>query len=232
MRVIRILITLVVLLMMSTRIVHAGPRLNPFDNDRKGFIASLGFGPSVTSISSEYRGLEGKISKGAIGIDFRLGYAPDNRWQFFFAHKASVYASKYREHVSDYLDNVNVKTKDGIGLAVITPIVLPVIVFFTDQHLMMGVGVSYYFEPRVPSWFVDVGIGISDCADPYERAGSPFPRGRPEGYGAFGGIGYEFADHWRAECQAMWSMAKSTKGGYKKRWSALSAMLIIQVLGY
>ncbi len=55
-----------------------------------------------------------------------------------------------------------------------------------------GLGVSYYFKPTSPSLYINAGIGYSMWHI------------SNVGYGAMGGIGYEFTRHWSVECGVMY----------------------------
>lgn len=192
----------------------AWARMNPFDGNRQGIILSMGFGGGVTSISSRNLGISGNIAKGTVGIVYRLGFAPNDRWMFYGSYKSSIYASKIAEHYDDLSESIDDSKVSGrIGAFFAIPFVL----LFTDQHLMMGVGTSYYFRRGVPSWFVDFAAGGAFLSDPYESEGvSPFPGGMHGGYSLSAGGGYEFARHAQAELQLIWSRASWETAAGKK----------------
>ena len=69
-----------------------------------------------------------------------------------------------------------------------------------------GVGVSYYFKPIAPSFYVNAGFGahmfIRRLYGDYWLFG--YTEEMYKGLGIMGGIGYEFARHWSVECGVMW----------------------------
>ena len=76
-----------------------------------------------------------------------------------------------------------------------------------DVGRNIGVGMSYYFRPTSPSLYICAGIGRSSVgAHIFINTGMGF----------VGGIGYEFAPHWSAEIDVMYSNPKrandSTQG--------------------
>jgi hypothetical protein len=227
----KVLICLILYSILVLPVAKSG--INPFDGERKGEVASIGLGFGIISIGSENMGLQGDISKGTVVFDFRFGYAPNNRLQLFYKHKSSVYLSKLGEHLDSYFHKVNLKTKKGVGQLVLSPFVVPFIALFTDQHLMGGIGARYYLEPKAPSWFLESGIGVSHCSDPYERERhNPFPSIADVSPGLFGGIGYEFSRHFDAEIEFVWSWASETEDNFENKWNALSASFSINLVGY
>ena len=214
---------------------RAGARIviSPFDSERQGFIASLSVGPGFTYISSENHGMTGDITKTTIGIVYKLGYAPNDQLVLYYNHRSSVYASKLGDHYDSWFDKVNFRDEKGWAHAVVTPFVLPVIAFFTDQHFLLGPGVTYYLRPDIPSWYFDFGLGLSLLADPYEAdTVSCFPTNGPGGYGCWGAVGYEFSHHFQTEIQFMFSGEKWERDGIRKKWTALSCMWTLSVVGY
>jgi hypothetical protein len=82
------------------------------------------------------------------------------------------------------------------------------------QHIVIGVGSRYYAKESGQSWFFDGGIGFSDIADPYElEVPSAHPKNCHEGWGVFGGVGYEFARHVGVALQVHWSRAEASVTG-------------------
>jgi hypothetical protein len=71
-----------------------------------------------------------------------------------------------------------------------------------------GVGTSYYFKTTSPSLYINAGIGTSVW---YRGVSALFPD-RHFGFGAMGGIGYEFARHWNVEGGVMWGRASTFDG--------------------
>ena len=200
-----------------------------FDRDRKGPVAGFDIGGGFTSITSTNIDLDGTVTKGTVCFNYRVGYAPDRHWQVYVTHRSSVYASKVWEHYTDAADHAESKEVGYVGLFLF----IPVIAMFTDQHFMIGAGGRYYAKERGQSWFFDAGIGLSDAADPYEwEVRSAFPKGTHEGWGFFGGVGYEFATHVGVALQTHWSRAEANKDPQPRDWSALSVSLVTSITAY
>ena len=68
-----------------------------------------------------------------------------------------------------------------------------------------GVGVSYYFKPIAPSFYVTAGFGSQSFSyNLYKCILLGYHSEEYKGLGIMGGIGYEFARHWSVECGVMW----------------------------
>lgn len=228
MRIKTFFMVLVCLIIVNT-IATAGI-IRPFDGQRKGFIANMAFGPGLTIIKSTNGELEGSITKGTVGITYRFGYAPSDNLQLYYTHRSYVYASKIGEHYNNWVDAFEGKRAAGY---ILTTLAVPVMLFFTDQHIVLGLGGTYHVRPDVPSWFFELGLGPSATADPYEWEGSsPFPGGSKTGLGIFGAVGYEFTRYIRAEAQFLWAGRSWKKDGIEKKWSATSLALEISFIGY
>jgi len=200
-----------------------------FDRDRRGFIAGFDIGPGFTRISSTNVDLKGTVTKGTVGFTYRIGYAPDRHWQIYYSHRSSVYANKIWEHYIDLAEKADPKELGYFGFFLF----IPVIAMFTDQHIVIGLGSRYYAKESGQSWFFDGGIGFSDIADPYElEVPSAHPKNCHEGWGLFGGVGYEFARHVGVALQVHWSRAEAKGDPQPRRWSALSMMFVTSITAY
>jgi len=231
--VMRTLISVILFIFCMGQSAEARRVKNPFDEVRKGLIASFTLGPGFTRITSENFGMTGDITKATVGIIYKIGYAPTNQLIFYASHRSSVYASKVGEHYNSWFDKADFKDGQGVALALITPVVLPFIALFTDQHLTSGLGLTYYVRPGIPSWFFDVAVGPSLTADPYESDHvSSFPKSPRPGIGLCAGFGYEFARHVQTEIQFMYGGKSWEKDGDKKKWSAMSLMWTVSFIGY
>jgi hypothetical protein len=201
-----------------------------FDGRRSGPVASIGIGGGYTDISAKNGSLSRSTGKGTFAVTFRLGYAPSEQLELFAFYRASVYGNKLWEHWDDAADKLG--SANGLSHAIIAPIV-PIIAVFTDQHLMMGIGATYYLESDTHSWFIEAGAGPSLLSDPWELSGpSPFPSGNQTGVGALAGIGYEFSRNAQASLELMWSRASWEYAGAEKSWTAMSTILTIAVAAY
>ncbi|MFZ5979445.1 MAG: hypothetical protein ACOYVF_02335 [Candidatus Zixiibacteriota bacterium] len=213
--------------------VEARMTRNPFDHVRRGPIASFTVGPGFTRITSENYGMTGDITKGTVAFIYKIGYCFDDRFILYASHRSSVYGSKIGEHYNTWFDKIDFKEGQGFALALVTPVVLPFIALLTDQHLTSGIGIMYYVRPRMPSWFFDAAIGPSVTADPYESEHvSSFPRSPRTGIGFCAGFGYEFARHFQTEIQFMYSSKKWEIDDDQKKWTALSLMWTLTVIGF
>jgi hypothetical protein len=201
-----------------------------FDGRRMGPVASIGIGGGYTDISSKNGPLSGSTGMGTFAITFRLGYAPSERLELYALYRASVYGGRLWDHWDDIADKAG-SAKD-LTRAAVLPIV-PVIAMFTDQHLLIGFGATYYFVPDTHAWFVEAGAGPSFLSDPWELNGpSPFPGGNQTGLGFLAGVGYQFSKCGQASLELMWSRASWEYGGAEKRWTAMSTILTIAVAAF
>jgi len=201
-----------------------------FDGRRMGPVASIGIGGGYTDISSKNGPLSGSTGTGTFAITFHLGYAPSEQLELYAFYRASVYAGKLWEHWDDIADKAG--SAKGFTHAVILPIV-PVIAMVTDQHLLIGLGATYYFRPSTCTWFVEAGAGPSLLSDPWELSGpSPFPGGNQTGLGFLAGVGYQFSKCGQASLELMWSRASWEYGGVEKSWTAMSTILTIAVAAF
>lgn len=70
---------------------------------------------------------------------------------------------------------------------------------------LSSIAFSKYTNPRKETgMFITGGVGVSILSAPFED-GSSF-----SGFGAFGGIGYEFAKHWSAQADVIYSNIKDS----------------------
>lgn len=204
-------------------------RLSMFDGHREGFIASASAGPGITWISSQNGDLSGTFTAGTIVQMYRFGYAPNSQLQFYYTHRQSSLASDVWNVYEDWADKAKNKTIGYIAFFLF----IPVIAIFSDQHILIGLGTTAYVRPSIPSWFFEAGFGISDVGDPYDSdRASAFPKGVGSGLGLFGGAGYEFNRHGRAELQFMWAQSSNDKPGMVRNWTASSLMLVVTIMGY
>jgi hypothetical protein len=90
-----------------------------------------------------------------------------------------------------------------------------------------GIGTSYYFKPTAPSLYINGGIGLSVWDAPLEEYGEAW-----YGFGAMGGLGYEFVRHWSIECGMMWGNPSITESGSKFQTNALAISLSIIGIAY
>lgn len=137
-----ILVVLVVLFL----IVNA----NAFDGKRKGFILGGGIGPGYTTFTQELAGYDpylgyvtiksDRVNKVGIMTDFKIGYAPTDYYEIYYASKVSWFGMESGAG--------NVTIANGLG----------------------SLGATYYFKPVAPSPFIAGGIGLSTWSAPFESS--------------------------------------------------------------
>lgn len=205
-----------------------------FDGERKGFIAGAGFGVGITYYASENDTISGDGTRIGQALDvFLVGIAPTNHFQIYYAWKSSVFYPELFDNYRDYLNKINFKTEEGSLWLVLTPIALPLITIFSDQHVLFDLGASYYLNREAPSYFFDIGFGPSFSSFPYDENDMPKPPDKmPAAYGFSIGAGYEFVSHWNAKCDIIWGRSTKTKSGLNNKYEALSLRLTLNFLAY
>jgi hypothetical protein len=154
-----------------------------FNNHRRGFIIGGGGGIGLTI----WNGLEDDVEVNigtdfALHADFRIGIG-------FKGDKLILYP---RFLLTSLLsENAN----EDIG---------------SNLMFFLGIGMSYYFRPILPSLYINAGIGMSTGREIVEPCGwlCLWPNELESGTGFMGGIGYEFAPHWSTEVGIMYSNPK------------------------
>ncbi|MFH1893322.1 MAG: hypothetical protein ABIK83_11650 [Candidatus Zixiibacteriota bacterium] len=142
-----------------------------FDGYRSGFILGFGLGPGITSNGDSHFGLQ---------TDFRIGAGVNEQVQVYWSSKVSWYSVDYYviRGFDYYSGDLYYSTDSGIGV-------------FGQG----GLGVSYYFQPETPSWFITGGVGYSS----YAIMASDNVSDSEFGMGLSGGLGYEFSPHLNVE---------------------------------
>lgn len=157
---------------------------NAFDGVRKGFILGFGLGVGSTSYKPGVEAMGIDVtgdSESAFGVqtDFKIGYAPSNHVQIYWASKVAWFGQDIEMYACDWW------TGDCVSLGTET---------YTVAHGIGGLGVTYYLQPVGPSFFFTGVIGLSTWMYPFESNTDTWT-----GFGfAFGG-GYEFSPHWSVE---------------------------------
>lgn len=201
---------------------------NPFDGDRTGLIFGMSTGGGVSWISSRNLDASGEHTRGTVAMISRMGYGVSDRVQIYGLIASSVYAYKLWEHYESLVDWSGTSTTYVVGLPF-----LPMIAMFTDQHLTLGLGATYYARSKAPCWYADLAAGVSMNADPDEHDNpSVHPGFRTGGPGVFGAIGYEIRTNFMVGLNLMWGREKWETDAGEKSWTAFSAMLTIGFVAY
>ncbi len=226
-----LLFTLCLIALTQADVWAAGP-FGMFNDERKGLIVGFGLGPSYTYIDSEINGESQYLGKGGLAVDFKLGYGTDNRFQIYYSHKMAMFnLGRFGDAYNEYFDEIEKMTFKGVTYLLFMPFLIT-FVPFTISQTTIGVGASYYFEDDIPSWFIDLGLGLSICADPYAKELDFDSNLDTEGPGFSLGLGYEFRRHFNVALHATYGNTYNNSEFTDKRRKALSVFLTLGVLGY
>jgi hypothetical protein len=91
---------------------------------------------------------------------------------------------------------------------------------------LTGIGLTYLFNPRAPSWFVSGGVGVSSW---------DFLTGGPNslsGLGLVAGGGYEFSRYWSIEGNLLWGNPTRDEFGRNQRVNITTVRVTISFLQY
>jgi hypothetical protein len=213
-----ILVNLILITIILTPAEIFGIRL--FDGERRGFIFEINLGLGATSINYDYiyRDIEisdKHLTKGAVGFEGRLGYAPTNRFQVYLVNKMSIFDAK--KMVDDYENYFDKMSGEGVLSAlyiIFSPIILPFIPY-ASSHSTIGFGASYYLEEEAPSFFVDAGLGGAIIYN-------PFADKVEGGRGFYAGGGYEFQKNLQAKFDLMYGWVDSEIRDYESSGSYIT----------
>jgi hypothetical protein len=202
-----IFLSLIVLLILFL-IVNA----YAFDGKRKGFFLGGGLGPGFTSQKEtvEHSGwFEGEPSESSteskLGLvtNFKIGYAPSDLVEIHYTSKVSWFASKIYWWG---LESEDVTMASGVS----------------------ALGVTYYFKPEAPSYFITGGFGLSSLSLPFESHGDT-----KWGGGLFAGAGYEFVRHFNVELDLLYGKVSSLSlFGIEPTTTIFSVSLTVNALAY
>jgi hypothetical protein len=202
---------LVILIVMAVLLFTSNA--NAFDGKRKGFVLGGGLGPGLTlqKETIEYSGwFEGESSESSgweskfgLVTNFKIGYAPSDLVEIYFTVKDSWYGSTIYWW--------GVESEDVIMASG-----------------FWGPGVTYYFKPEAPSYFITGGLGVSTLSLPFESdAEIKF------GGGLFAGAGYEFKRHFNVELDLIFGEVHSLSlFGIEPKTTLFSMMLTVNALAF
>jgi hypothetical protein len=183
-----------------------------FNNKRKGFILGGGLGLGLTSLQQtvtidwlDEATESERENKFGFMTNFKIGYAPSDIFEIYFAWKDSWFGSKIYRLLGDSMGE-DVTMASGLW----------------------GLGVTYYFKPEAPSYFITGGFGLSTLSLPFESHSDT-----KEGGGLFAGAGYEFRPHFNVELDLIWGRPEDFKlFGIQSHTSVLSVALTVNALAY
>ena len=187
---------------------------NAFNSKRKGFIIGGGIGPSFSTFKETVtiHGFFGsgetiesqRENKFGLRTNFKIGYAPSNLLEIFFTVKDSWFSSKV--YFLGENEGEDVIMASGFW----------------------GPGVTYYFKPEAPSYFITGGFGVSTLSLPFEsHAEIKF------GGAVYAGAGYEFKNHFNVELDLGWGKPSSLDlFGIGSSTSVLTVAITINALAY
>ena len=187
---------------------------NAFDGKRKGFFLGGGLGPGFTSLKETitYSGLfDGESSESSeweskfgLMTYFKIGYAPSDIVEIHYTNKISWFGDK----VYFFGDSMGEDVTMASGLSTL--------------------GMTYYFKPEAPSYFITGGIGFSTLSLPFESHSEI-----KIGGGLFAGAGYEFARHFNVELDLIWGKPSDLAlFGIGSSTNILSVALTVNALAY
>jgi len=184
---------------------------NAFNGKRKGFIIGGGLGPGFTTfketITSDWLGIleeSQRENKFALTTNFKIGYAPSNLLEIYFTVKDSWFASKVYFFGESSSEDVIMASG------------------------FWGPGVTYYFNPETPSYFITGGVGLSTLSLPFESHSEI-----KFGGGLYAGAGYEFKNHFNVELDLGWGKPSSLAlFGIGSSTNVLTVAVTINVLAY
>lgn len=164
-----------VLLLLVAMVVSPA---NAFDNNRQGFMLSVGAGPSMTNYEMYYDGDESKFGG---GTDFKIGGGINNQVQLYWLARTAFFSQDYPRYTlyGGFVGTESVTYMNGF----------------------YGGGISYFFRPQAPSWYMVGALGLVTLSAPFD---DDFDDYSESGTGFSFGAGYEFSRHWMIE--ASWSV--------------------------
>jgi opacity protein-like surface antigen len=183
-------------------LLSAYANLYAFDGERNGFILGGGIGAGYLSKSTSYNSYSVIDNRGVFLTNFKIGHALNNTLELYCIYKASWWS----------------ETEITYGLALLALAVT----FYTDTETETGLCISG-------------GLGLSTLGAPFEHGsnpaegfGGPGAVNSSTGFGCFGGVGYEFTDHWIVELDMHYSAISESGSDL----SCFGVQLTINVLAY
>ena len=179
--------------------------------------------------------LDESISKFAFVTNFKIGYALNEQFMVYWNNSVAWLGNN--EYIvqldsMDFYDSVFLD--DGTYADDIDTVKHVYYSIGKDKEEITlalgvgGVGATYFFKPKAPSLFVNMGVGLSYRSYPFWGT-EPWT-----GLGVSGGIGYEFSPNWNTELTFFWAAPKgdAEEEPLKYETSSIAIGLTINVLGY
>lgn len=182
------------------------PAARAFDNERRGFVIGIGLGLGAThyrQVAVEQGGSGVVVAERdwtqsfSFPIDFKIGWGATEKLLVTYSSRVAWLS------VTSALN-----TKNTINSAI---------------H---GVGVTYYFKPEGPSWFVSGVVGVSTWATTL----STDPEFKGPGFQV--GVGWEFQPHFALEATVSYGEADERVYGFDAGTDAASLLVTIGALAY
>ncbi|MBN2362811.1 hypothetical protein JXL83_01625 [candidate division WOR-3 bacterium] len=183
-------------------------------SNRKGFIAGFTLGPALSFVHAEdSRGMEYDKTHFGMGFDLRIGWAFTNQFSVQYDHKSAIF-------FSDVLDR-ELSDEQKIFATIFFPF-YPM----TFSQNNAGLGMTYYFNPKVPSPYIDgnVGFSIYPVGDWFDDLTG--------GFGFSLGGGYEFSEHWHFHGALMFGFSSGDETHSDRTSNAVSTILTVGYLFY
>lgn len=178
---------------------------------RRGFIIGFGVGPGYTSLSQTldlgFAEASGDVNKFTINTDFRIGFAVNNQVLVYWHSKVAFFGDKVGTAYYDYFSGDYYYVEEDATFA----------------SGIGGIGVAYYFQPVIPSPYINATLGYSS----FSALGNDNYDGEM-GVGFAAGVGYEFAPHWTVEASLNYGKSSSD---YLET-SAFTLKAVISVLSF
>ncbi len=179
--------------------------------DRSGLFLRLDFGPGLSLISAEKDSwARPKWDTTVFGVSTMtsLGLGVTDKLLLHVSVRYNLYGE----------------------LGLLSAIVGPLGMVFSDDHTVVGVGATYYFRSEAPSLFAELGIAGGNIDNPFDNK-TLMTTGH-EGLGFFTGVGYEFVRHLQAELGMHWTRNEKPDQERRGKWTATTFTLTLGFILY
>ncbi len=174
-----------------------------FDGKHKGFIIGAAIGPSLTMFSQTASG----------------GESVGSGWKLKPSFATDIKIGSFRNEQMQFFYNFNINL-----FSMTNAFQEKVTIASGGQYL----GVAYYLKPMIPTYYVIGGIGLSYWAAPFANEVPP----TWQGFGLFGGAGYEFKKHYLLEADLSYGHPSKSQLGTKISANVLTLKISFNILAY